>query len=348
MVKQKNPFIAFLLSVIPGVGLMYLGKSGRGILFLLGMLGLLPMAIILREGFLFGEVVFITLIAGFLLYTVSIIHTILTASKIVKDTTDIQDKQLSSERFYTIILSMVPGLGHFQLGLMNRGITFLASFLGLMAMILFVTIITGMEGFLIFLIIIPVIWVYNFFDTMQLLNKKEAGEDIRDRSILEDFEAHHQGGRKSTVLATLLSMFPGAGHLYLGYQRRGIQLMAAFLFSIYILDVLHLGLFLFLVPIIWFFSFFDGMQRATNYKEEPLDDEPVLTYIVNYKKWIGVVLIIIGIYYPLANIVMPELSFNPIVKYYVQTGIVCLIMIIGGFKLIAENKKKNTREEVKS
>ena len=47
-------------------------------------------------------------------------------------------------------------------------------------------------------------------------------------------------------LPRFLSMFPGAGHLYLGYQRRGVQLMAAFLFSIYILDVLRLGIFLFL------------------------------------------------------------------------------------------------------
>lgn len=50
-------------------------------------------------------------------------------------------------------------------------------------------------------------------------------------------------------------MFPGAGHMYLGLQRRGLQLMAAFLLSIYLLDLLRLSAFLFLVPIIWFYSF---------------------------------------------------------------------------------------------
>ena len=29
-----------------------------------------------------------------------------------------------SERFYIILLSIIPGLGHFQLGLMQRGLTF--------------------------------------------------------------------------------------------------------------------------------------------------------------------------------------------------------------------------------
>lgn len=38
--------------------------------------------------------------------------------------------------------------------------------------------------------------------------------------------------------------------MYLGLQRRGLQLMAAFLLSIYLLDLLRLSAFLFLVPII--------------------------------------------------------------------------------------------------
>ncbi|KMM39155.1 DUF6677 family protein [Guptibacillus hwajinpoensis] len=354
MVKNKNPIVAFLLAFLPGVGLMYLGKVGRGVLFSLAIIGSIPFGYALNRVLWMPEAMILSIGVGFLLYVVSIIHTALTASKSVQQS-ESQAQPLSSERFYTIILSMVPGLGHFQLGLMNRGVTFLASFLGVAAMILFVTFITGTGGFMVFLIILPVIWVYNFFDTMQLLNKKEAGEDLKDRSILEDFEDHHQGGKKSVVLATLLSMFPGAGHLYLGYQRRGVQLMAAFLFSIYILDVLRLGIFLFLVPIIWFFSFFDGLQRASRHNKEPLEDEPIVSYFVNHQKWIGIALIFIGVYYPITNIVLPTLApyvndYFQVNLYnlgqYMQTGIVCALLIIGGVKLLGGSKKKaNMGEE---
>ncbi len=289
---------------------------------------------------------------------ISIVYTALVASKLLKKPIDDgghQSNQLSTERFYTIILSMIPGLGHFQLGLMNRGVTFLASFLGVAAMIIFVTAMTGRGEFLVFLIVLPVIWVYNFFDTMQLLNKKQGGEVLTDRSILEDLEAQHEGGRKSKAFATLLSMFPGAGHLYLGYQRRGVQLMAAFLFSIYILDVLRLGIFLFLVPIIWFYSFFDGLQRASKHGEEPLDDTPIVSYLINQQKWIGIGLMVLGVYYLATNIFLPILTpmLSPFnidlyfwVNNYLQPGIVCFLLIGGGIKLIAGSKKRTGKEEV--
>ncbi|MDQ7860359.1 hypothetical protein RCO48_02635 [Peribacillus frigoritolerans] len=47
---------------------------------------------------------------------------------------------------------------------------------------------------------------------------------------MEDFEERRESGKKSKAVATLFAIFPGAGHLYLGLQKRGIQLMAGFLF----------------------------------------------------------------------------------------------------------------------
>lgn len=85
--------------------------------------------------------------------------------------------------------------------------------------------------------------------------EKERGDQLVDRTIFEDFEEHREQGKKSKTFASILAMFPGAGHMYLGLQRRGLQLMAAFLLSIYLLDLLRLSAFLFLVPIIWFYSF---------------------------------------------------------------------------------------------
>ncbi|MGE6753998.1 hypothetical protein ACQKFO_11145 [Rossellomorea sp. NPDC071047] len=362
MDKKKNPIIAFLLAFIPGVGLMYLGKVFRGVLFILVLIASFPVAFLGAQVLNWDGFAFITIGFAFLLYLISIVNTALVASRMLKaneasrePVVDSDAGQLSTERFYTIILSIIPGLGHFQLGLMNRGVTFLATFLGVAAMILFVTGMTGRGEFMVFLIVLPVIWVYNFFDTMQLLNKKQAGEVLTDRSVLEDLEAQHEGGRKSKAFATFLSMFPGAGHLYLGYQRRGIQLMAVFLFSIYILDVLRLGIFLFLVPIIWFYSFFDGLQRASKHGKEPLEDTPIVSYLINQQKWVGIGLMVLGVYYMATNILMPlslpfletyGIDLYHVMYSYIQPGIVCLLLIGGGIKLVAGSKRVQSKEEV--
>jgi hypothetical protein len=359
---MKNPIIAFLLAFFPGGGMLYLGKIMRGLLYFIGIVGLLGIGFVI--GVTGGGT--ISLIPGglaFLLYIINLVDSAISASRIIKEKTVHTSGDYSgtassaeSERFYTIILSILPGLGHFQLGLMNRGVTLLAAFLGLGSMFLFVTVLTGRGEFLVFLLLLPALWVYSFFDTMQLLKKKENGEVLEDRSILEEFEGRHQDGKKSKAIATFLSMFPGAGHLYLGLQRRGIQLMAAFLFSIYILDALRLGLFLFLVPIIWFYSFFDGLQRASKYGKEPMEDVPVISYFINHQKWIGIGLVFLGGYYLVMNIALP--AFSPVISRYInidlyywigqyfQTAVVCVLLIGGGFKLLIGSKKRKEKEEM--
>jgi TM2 domain-containing membrane protein YozV len=357
MNKQKDPFIAFLLAFFPGGGLLYLGKFLQGLVFLFLVIGSIPFAFLIGRALRVDALIMLILGGGVLVYVISIVNTAMVASKwlkenaVNKETLGEDSSQLNTERFYTIILSFIPGLGHFQLGLMNRGVTFLASFLGITAMIMFVTVITGREEFLVFLMILPVILVYNFFDTMKLLNKKQAGEELSDQSILEDLEARHEDGKKSKTIATFLSMFPGVGHLYLGYQRRGIQLMAAFLFSIYILDILRLGIFLFLVPMIWFYSFFDGLQKTSKHGKEPVEDEPIVSYFINQKKWMGIGLVVLGVYYLATSILVP--AFSPMISQYfnidiyrwmytyLQTGLVCLLLIVGGIKLMSGSKKQS-------
>lgn len=360
---MKNPMVAFLLGFFPGGGLIYLGKI-RGLFYTAVIFAIFVGSIILNEMYFDAFFIFLGLFGIFLMYIVSLVDTIVTASKYINGNREANEEKplngrnMESERFFAIVLSLVPGLGHFQLGLMNRGLTLLASFFGLGAMILFVTALSGYAVFFVFLIILPVIWIYGFFDVLHQLDKKKQGEPLVDRSILEDFEARREDGKKSRAIATFLSIFPGAGHLYLGLQRRGIQLMAAFLFAIYILDVLHLGIFLFLVPIIWFYSFFDGMQKASRIGHEPLDDAPIISYLVNNQKWLGMGLIALGVYYLFTNIFMPVFGpainafLNIDIRYwfdrYFQVAVVCLILIGGGIKLLFGSKKKDTTKEGKN
>ncbi|MFZ3580076.1 hypothetical protein [Virgibacillus sp. DJP39] len=353
--NKKNPILAFLLAIFPGGGLLYLGKL-RGIFYTIVVFGLPIMAIVARIvfGYYFDILQVFLAVVALLLYIVNFIDTTVTASGLLKSKVNEESgatvQNIETERFFTIILSFVPGLGHFQLGLVNRGLTILAAFLGLGVMVVFVTAVSGRDEFLVFLAFLPIIWVYGFFDSMQQLTKKQKGEELVDRSILEDLEMRQEDGRKSKSIAIFLSIFPGAGHLYLGMQRRGVQLMAAFLFSIYILDVLRLSIFLFLVPIIWFYSFFDGLQRASKHGKEPIDDTPVISYLINHQKWVGIGLIVFGSYYLLENIVVPAAApflgqfFNVDITYwfssYFQTAVVCVLLIGGGIKLLAGTKKK--------
>ncbi len=352
---MKSSTKALTLSLFPGLGHIYFGNMVRGVLYLLSVVGLAFITII---GLMTNnpEVSIVTFLIGFFLYLVSFIDMGVQISKqkkaLLEANTDDQHPKAAqdSERFYTIVLSFIPGLGHFQIGLMNRGLTLLASFLGLAVMVIFVTALSNRGEFMVFLAALPIIWVYGFFDAVQQVNKKQRGEELVDRTIFEDFEMRREDGKKSKSIATFLSIFPGAGHLYLGLQRRGIQLMAAFLFSIYILDILRLGIFLFLIPIIWFYSFFDAMQKVSKYGEEEMEDIPIIAYFLNHQKWVGIGLILLGIYYLVMNVLLPV--FSPIlnrltnidimywVQGYLQTGLVCVLLIGGGIKLLSGSKQK--------
>ncbi|RDI38478.1 hypothetical protein [Falsibacillus pallidus] len=353
---MKNPIIAFLLAFFPGAGLMYIGKLVRGFFYTIGVFGLL-LAAAAMINFTGGPIFLMLGIMAFILYLINIIDTAITASRIYQTKTEdaaLGGQSLESERFFTIILSFIPGVGHFQLGLMNRGLTLLAGFFGFGSIVLFVTFLSHRSEFLVFLAFLPIIWIFGFFDSMQQLNKKQRGEMLIDRSLLEEFEERKDGGKRSRAIAVFLSIFPGAGHLYLGLQKRGIQLMALFLLSIYILDILRLGLFLFLVPLIWFFSFFDGLQTASKSGNEELKDEPVISFLFNHQRWVGIILALLGIYYLLTSVMFPAASpyiYNEIgidIEYwfdsYFQPAAVCVLLIGGGLKLIS-GSRKNGRED---
>nr|WP_272037221.1 multi-tm2 domain protein [Paenibacillus sp. JJ-100] len=260
-------------------------------------------------------------------------------------------KGSEGERFFTILLSFVPGLGHMHLGLLHRGLSFLMAFFGSLAMMVFVSVITNESVFLMFLLILPVIWVYCMFDAVQHVHRKQAGEMLQDRTLFEELETGRIMGRRSKVLATLLSAFPGAGHMYLGLQKRGLQLMFLFLGSIYILDLLHLSVFLFMIPLIWFYSFFDGLQCSSRYGREPLSDQPVIKDWVRHQRLIGLGIAALGLYYLTIRLIIPQLSEmfpNVFLTYeirsYLNTVIVSLLLIFGGLKLLFGKQRETAAE----
>ena len=155
---------------------------------------------------------------------------------------------------------------------------------------------------------------------------------------------------KSRAIATLLSIFPGAGHLYLGYQNGVCNSWRLSCFPFIYSTFCVWGSFLFLIPIIWFYSFFDGMQKASKVGREPVEDASLLPGSHKYQKWIGIGLIVVGLYYLTVNILIPVLSpvlaesIDANLRYwfdrYFQMAVLCILFIAGGIKLLAGKKEK--------
>lgn len=362
MEQQRSKIKAFLLNVIPGAGHYYMGRRPHGIVYFLISFGGLFLSFLLAmasqdEGFVvLGGIGFLVI------WVISMMHLLIkllqmpvpmnvSASSHEATNSYMPVKTEDNERVHVILLSFIPGLGHFHMGLMQRGLSFLISFFGFMTVLLFLTGITSSDSFLLLFGALPVIWLYCMFDAVQLVHRKQAGEVLVDRTLFDEMEAGREEGRRSKVLATILSAFPGAGQMYLGLQKRGLQLMLLFLGSIYVMDLLRLTLLFFLIPVIWFYSLFDGLQLVSRYGREPLQDKPVIEGFMNHQGWLGAILISLGAYYIVMNVVVPALDIRfPLwnlgyrVSEYSKTIIVSILLIGGGLKLMAGSKKKKSRK----
>nr|WP_214626680.1 hypothetical protein [Paenibacillus agaridevorans] len=380
MMVRKSKAAAFFLSFIPGAGHAYLGRPFRCLIYAGLFFGLIGLGILIQiaNGGYESDAFIMMIILAFAAAFINMLDMIFTL--ISGKAPGLQgnppvygdggyaygpqanggegysgaygghggrlDYAQEQEKSKTIMLSVIPGLGHMFLGLTQRGITFLISFIGLFAIIVFISAVMGSGAILVFLLALPVIWIYSMFDAVQLLQAKHRGEQLQDKSLFEGFEAHIGSGHKNKVLTIALSIFPGAGHLYLGLQKRGLQYMGGFLMAIYVMDNLRLSLFLFLLPLYWCFAFFDALQQIGRYERGELSDEPLLPMFVPYQRWFGIALLGFGAYFLVDRIVMRALNerFPVIVreylmyKYMFPTAIIAFVMIVLGLRLAFGNK----------
>ncbi|MDR0266687.1 hypothetical protein [Paenibacillus sp.] len=68
--------------------------------------------------------------------------------------------------------------------------------------------------------------------------------------------------RKRKWLTFMFALLPGVGHLYLGFTKKGIQIMIAACVSIILIPSIPL-IFSFALAILWFYQLFDALQKAT-------------------------------------------------------------------------------------
>lgn len=239
---------------------------------------------------------------------------------------------MGKSKFITFILSAFPGLGHLYLGLMNRGLVFMAAFLGWTALVLLGAEIIRSGDFTVLLVLLPIIGLYSLFDALHLCGRMQAGETIPDVSPLAELGKSLANGYKSKLAALLFSIIPGAGHMYLGWQQRGLGLMAIFFLNLFLMDWVHLSLFFFMLPLIWFYSFFDVLKLvSSDARTAPEEEGALFSWLAERQHWVGIGLIALGALILFERLVVPYLSYQ--IVNMIKTGFVAALLIGGGLRL---------------
>lgn len=167
--------------------------------------------------------------------------------------------------------------------------------------------------------------------------------------------------KKGKFLTFLFSLLPGAGHMYIGFMKMGVSFMSVFFFLIFLSAWLDIGPLLFLLPLIWFYSFFDCLNRSS------LDDDKFLLLedkylfslneVMKLDKHIfekrrlatGAVLLFLGIYLVVNNVLQFLHRYIPykvyeVIYYFtrqVPQVIVGIAIVVIGIKLIQGKKRES-------
>ncbi|MGE5392001.1 MAG: hypothetical protein ACM3PE_13165 [Deltaproteobacteria bacterium] len=246
-------------------------------------------------------------------------------------------------KFLVVLLSPVPGLGHLYLGKSQRAFLFFGMFLGLiMAAIMGSEILYGNDGFIGGLAVMAfgLLWFLALAEALSIASRSgEKPEDHDSDATSSDYDAHFISSRK--LMAIGLSIFPGAGHMYLGLLRQGAQLMAAFFLALCLVSFLGLRVLIFVLPVIWFYSLFDVCHLLDEESDglRP-DTSMIFDWFTDHPNWLGWGLIILGLLVMVQRVISPALGYmiSPEIKNYIETCLVAVLLIGGGVKLLMGGK----------
>jgi len=255
-------------------------------------------------------------------------------------------------KFLTFLLSFIPGLGHIYLGLNFRGLVFLLATAFVVASA-FIFMLLGIFYDPIPFVILPFIWLAALVDSLILadrINRYHVAPEVGLTENNQYFKALEEElkGQNNKILALTFSIIPGAGHMYIGQMEKGVQLMVAFFLTLYLSDFLNFSLLLMIAPILWFYSIFDILHKVSN-PDKQQDSSTFLTDFFKESqfsrkagKYLGIGLIAIGCIMIFDKIALPQIEalFDYRIRDYIRTGVIAVLFILGGIKLITGSKEK--------
>lgn len=265
-------------------------------------------------------------------------------------------------KFLVFLLSVIPGLGHFYLGFAYRGMFFLGAVGANVLLTVVLVLLTGQDDLFMLLLGLPVIWFIAVVDGIMLADRYnrevygaggyKAGNGVPEGVGPSGFDKDEIRRQNRKIITCLLSGVPGAGHMYLGYQRQGLELMTMFFFTFFFIDWLRISFFMFIIPVIWFYSMFDALGKAAGEDERPDREQVSIMEVIRSEgikvsgsKALGYALVGIGLLLIFDRIISPLISYQ--IRSYLQTGIVALLFIYGGIRiLIGGRREKESVVEV--
>lgn len=171
--------------------------------------------------------------------------------------------------------------------------------------------------------------------------------------------------KKSGFLTFCFSFLPGAGEMYLGFMKMGVSLMGLFFALIMLAAVLNMPAILFVLAVVWFYSFFHVHNLAGLTDEEFLETEDVFLFhldaffgpdgknIEKYRKTIAIVLIAIGALFfwngmkDLLFSFLPDAVWRFLLRMESRVWkiLVGSAIVVGGIRMIA-GKKEELKEVI--
>lgn len=142
---------------------------------------------------------------------------------------------------------------------------------------------------------------------------------------------------KSKWLTIFFSFVPGAGHMYLGLMNQGIRLMTGFFLAVFLMGWLDISLIGFILPVIWCYSVFGAYHLFESGKSAELVDVGALfPFLTDHSRWVGWGLILLGVIIISERLILPLINYE--IQEYLRTGIVAVLFVLGGIKLLRGEK----------
>ena len=148
-----------------------------------------------------------------------------------------------------------------------------------------------------------------------------------------------------------LACIPGAGQMYLGFFKQGISLMSIFMGCCAIISLIGVDAIAFALPVIWFYAFFDALNKNSLSADEfsKLEDDWLiikntdeLKFNVKKVRIIAAVILILNFCYQL-GIDLDNTVFGLI--RYALPKLVFSVLIIGAGIYLIKGKRKSIYEE---
>ena len=330
---RRSKAVTFLLGVIPGLPQIYLGYSGRGIL-IMALTAFYTLGVIFLAAAV-GSSNFLVLLLPlpFVWLGAWVDAFLLFPGRAAEPAQQLTGRTDTLQRELLILAALVPGGGQMYLGEMDRGLPLAVFFFGWLTFVGFLA--AGVAGgFITLWGLLPIIWVYSFFDALEGWRARERGVGASRPGLVAELDTALLHGGRSGAVAAALSLVPGVGHMYLGQMEKGLSLLGGFLLVLFVNNLLRLNLAFVVLPLLWFYSAFDVLG------ELPLLAQTSGPNAARFssgnqrtvQRWLGYALVGAGLLLLVDRLLVPQL--DPRLVRYLQPVAVAVILMVVGVRLL--------------